>query len=74
MKIQINQYKLAKTFLLIPIIVTIVIIISLLVANVLEGPTNRGIIYSIFALIGILGIFLLHYYVLLYLPLEQFLQ
>lgn len=50
--------KLSKTLVLIPIIVTVVLIVCGVIASVLEIPTDRGFIYTVFASIAILGLFL----------------
>ncbi len=48
--------KEAKNYLTLPIIITVVIVISMIMATILEGPTNRGSIYTLFASVMILGI------------------
>ncbi len=53
-----RNHKIAKILILIPIIVFAVTVICMGFAMILEGPTGRGTIYSIVALIGILSIFL----------------
>ena len=53
-----RNHKIAKILTLIPVIVFAVTLICMGLAMILEGPTGRGAIYSIFALIGILCIFL----------------
>ena len=47
-----------RVLLLIPIAVFAVTVICLVFALMLASPTNKGTIYSLFALVGILGIVL----------------
>ena len=53
-----KKHSIAKILILIPIIIWVVTIICMGIATILERPTNRGPVYSIIALIGILNIFL----------------
>ena len=53
-----NNYKTAKILILIPIIVFVITAICMLLATMLEFSTDRGAIYSFFAMIGILSMFL----------------
>ena len=48
----------AKVLTLIPVIVLVLTVICLVVATILEGPTNRGALYTIFAFVGLMSIFL----------------
>ena len=48
----------AKVLTLIPIIVLMFTVICMVFATILEVPTNRGVIYSIFALTGLISMFL----------------
>ncbi len=48
----------AKVLTLIPVIVLAVTVICMVLATILEGPTNRGTIYTIFAFVGVMSIFL----------------
>ncbi len=53
-----SSYSKAKVLTLIPIIVFVVTVICMVLATVLEGPTHRGAIYSIFAFVWIISMFL----------------
>lgn len=53
-----DTQKKAKIFVSIPIIITSVVVISIIMANILEKPCNRGGIYLLFAAIGLFGIML----------------
>ena len=53
-----KNHTIAKILTMIPIVVFVIIVLCLLFANVLEVPTSKGVLYSIFALAGVLGIFL----------------
>ena len=53
-----NNYSRAKTLILIPVIVFAVTVICMVLAMALGSATDKGTIYSIFAFIGILGLFL----------------
>ena len=48
----------AKILTLIPIVVFVIIAVCLFLASVLEVPTSKGALYSLFALAGVLGMFL----------------
>ena len=48
----------AKVLTLIPIVVLAVTVTSLVLATILEGPANRGVLYTIFAFAGLMCIFL----------------
>lgn len=52
------NYHKAKRMVLIPIIIVLVAVVCLVLASILEQPTNRGTLYSILALIAILIIFM----------------
>ncbi len=53
-----NNYSKAKTLVLIPIIIFAVTVICMLLAMALGSATGKGAIYSVFAFIGILGLFM----------------
>ena len=53
-----RNHKIAQKLILIPIVVFAITVICMGFAIILEGPTDRGALYSFFALIGILSIFL----------------
>ena len=53
-----NNYELARILILIPIGVFMVAAICMILASMLEFVTDRGVIYSFFAFVGILSIFL----------------
>lgn len=53
-----RNHKIAKKLILIPIVVFAVTAVCMGLAMILEGPTARGTLYTIFALIGILSVFL----------------
>ena len=48
----------ARILTLIPVIVFVLTAICLLLANILEVPTGRGVLYSLLALAGVLSMFL----------------
>ena len=48
----------AKKLTLIPVFVFLITIICMILATVLEKPTNRGTVYSLFMLVVIVGMFL----------------
>lgn len=50
-----SNYSKAKVLTLIPIIVLAVAVICFVLATVLEGPTDKGALYSVFAFIGLIG-------------------
>ena len=53
-----KRYRIAKILILIPIVVFVITAICMGLATILEFPTDRGVVYSIFAGIGILSMFL----------------
>lgn len=53
-----SNYSKAKVLTLIPVIVLLVTVICLVLATILEVPTSRGVIYTIFAFAGLMGIFI----------------
>ena len=53
------QNQTIKKLLWIPVISIVVIIGSFIIASILEFPTNRGVVYSFFAGIALLGFFLI---------------
>jgi hypothetical protein len=53
-----SYYSKARILTMIPVIVMAVTVICLALATILEGPTDRGTLYSIFAFVGIVIIFL----------------
>ena len=53
-----GNYLKAKVLTLIPVIVLVLTVICLVVATILEGPTNRGALYTNFAFAGLMSIFL----------------
>ena len=53
-----GNYLKAKVLTLIPVVVFAVTVICMVLATILEGPTNRGTIYTIFAFVGLMSIFL----------------
>ena len=48
----------AKILTLIPIIVFLITVICMVLAMILETPTDRGTLYSVFAFIGLMSIFI----------------
>ena len=48
----------AKIMVLIPIFVFVAATFCMVIALILEGPTNKGTIYSIFGFIGLINLFL----------------
>ena len=48
----------AKVLTLIPVIVFAVTVICMVLATILETPTNRGVIYTLFAFSGLMSLFL----------------
>ena len=48
----------AKVLTLIPVIVLALTVICMVLATILEGPTGRGTIYTIFAFAGLMSIFI----------------
>ena len=53
-----DHYSKSKLFTLIPIIILALTIICLVLATILEVPTNRGALYSIFAFAGVISLFI----------------
>ena len=53
-----GNYTKAKILTLIPVIVLALTVICMILATILEGPTGRGTIYTIFAFAGLMSIFL----------------
>ena len=53
-----KNYSRAKVLTLIPVIIFVVIALSLVLSTILEGPTARGTVYTVFAFIGVVGLFL----------------
>ena len=50
-----NNYSKAKILTLIPIIVLVVTVVCFIFATILEAPTNRGALYTIFAFAGLMS-------------------
>ncbi len=53
-----GNYTKAKVLTLIPIFVLVVTVICFALAVMLEGATNRGTLYTIFALAGLISMFI----------------
>ena len=53
-----SNYSKAKTLTLIPLVVLVVTVICMVLSFLLEGPTNKGGLYSIFAFAGLMSIFI----------------
>ena len=53
-----TSYMKAKKLILAPLVVLVITAACMGLAMILEGPTDKGTLYSIFALIGMLGIFI----------------
>lgn len=53
-----KRYRIAKILIFIPIVVFVITAICMGLATILEFPTDRGVVYSFFAGIGILSMFL----------------
>ena len=53
-----GNYSKAKVLTLIPVIVFAVTVICMVLATILEGPTGRGAVYTVFAFAGLMSIFL----------------
>ena len=53
-----KNHTAAKILTLIPVVAFVLTVICLLLANILEVPTGRGVLYSLFALMGLVGMFL----------------
>ncbi|ETP71344.1 hypothetical protein UYO_2706 [Lachnospiraceae bacterium JC7] len=54
-----SNYTKAKVLTLIPIIVLFVTFICMVLATILQVPTNRGALYTVFAFAGLMSIFIL---------------
>ena len=53
-----GNYSKAKVLTLIPVIVFAVTVICMVLATILEGPTGRGAVYTVFAFAGLMSMFL----------------
>ena len=53
-----NNYLRAKVLTLIPIVVLVVTVICMVLASILEVPTSRGVIYTIFAFVSLISMFI----------------
>ena len=53
-----SSYSKSKVLTLIPIIVLAVTVICIILATILEGPTNRGTVYTVFAFAGLVSMFI----------------
>ena len=53
-----RNYSKAKILVLIPIIIVVITVICMILAAILAIPTNKGVLYSLFALAGLLGMIL----------------
>lgn len=53
-----SNYSRAKVLTLLPIIVLVATMICMILATILEVPTNRGALYTIFAFAGLMSMFL----------------
>ena len=53
-----SNYSKAKVLTLIPIIVLVFTVICMVLATILEVPTSRGVLYTIFAFAGLLSVFI----------------
>ncbi len=53
-----SNYSKAKALTLIPIIALAVTVICMVLATILEVPTSRGVIYTIFAFAGLISVFI----------------
>ncbi len=53
-----SSYSKSKVLTLIPIFVLAVTVICLVLAAILEAPTGRGALYTIFAFVGLMSMFL----------------
>ena len=54
-----KNYKRAKTFTLIPILILFLTLICLAFSSILAVPTSKGLIYTIFMIAGLVSIFLM---------------
>ena len=53
-----SNYSKAKVLTLIPLIVLAVTVICMVLATILEVPTSRGMLYTIFAFTGLMSVFI----------------
>ena len=53
-----KNYSRAKVLTLIPIFVLVATVLCLVLASILEVPTSRGVLYTIFAFAGLMSMFL----------------
>ena len=53
-----RNYSKAKVLTLIPIFVLAFTVICFVLATILEVPTSKGVLYTIFAFAGLMGMFL----------------
>ena len=53
-----SNYSRAKVLTLIPVIVLAATVICFVLASILEVPTGRGALYTIFAFAGLMSMFL----------------
>ena len=53
-----SNYLKAKVLTLIPVIILVITVICLVLATILEVPTNRGVLYTISAFTGLMSVFL----------------
>ena len=51
-----KNYSRANVLTLIPIFVLVATVLCLVLASILEVPTSRGVLYTIFAFAGLMGI------------------
>ena len=51
-----SNYSKAKVLTLIPLIVLAVTVICMVLAAILEGPTDKGALYTVFAFAGLMSI------------------
>ena len=52
-----STYSKAKILTLIPVVILVAAVICMVLAMILEVPTNRGTLYTIFAFAGLMSIF-----------------
>ena len=53
-----SSYSKAKVLTLIPVIVLVITLICMVLAAILEVPSNRGVIYTILAFAGLMSMFI----------------
>ena len=53
-----SNYSKAKLLTLIPVIILAVTVLCMVLAAILEAPTNKGALYSIFAFAGLMSMFI----------------